>query len=214
MSCQLPHASNLLIDVDALCKLAHWNLLDPLPELTGVPLSACATLPSCRHRAAKALTKPDKVFRCIEAATAALRVSANFGELPQPDPNLLEPFQDVAGIDSGEAVMFARMLEHPAAILLTGDKRAMRAAATLPIQVRGPIAARVLPVECIVKCALEAYGLDELRARVCPWKDVDKAIAIVMGSRCDQAAESVREGLASYLHELSNLCEPSLVHAC
>lgn len=64
---------------------------------------------------------PDTVFRCVEAASAALRVADWSGELPQLDPSLLEPFQDVAGIDSGEAVMFARMLEHPAAILLAAS---------------------------------------------------------------------------------------------
>ena len=140
MSCQLPPTSTLLIDVDAMCKLAHWNLLKPLPEITGVAAAACATLPSCRHRAAKALNKLDKVFKCVEAATEVMRAVDTFGDLPQPDPNLLEPFQDVAGIDSGEAVMFARMLEQPAAILLTGDKRALRAAAALPADVREQIA--------------------------------------------------------------------------
>ena len=214
MSCQLPPASTLLIDVDAMCKLAHWNLLESLPAITGVPPADCATLPSCRHRAAKALTKLDKVFKCVEAATEVLRAVDAFGDLPQPDPSLLEPFQDVAGIDSGEAVMFARMIEQPSAILLTGDKRAMRAAAALPMSVRGPVAARVLPVECVVKCALDMFGLDELRTRVCPWKEVDKAIAIVMGSRCDQPEASVREGLASYLGELAGLCDPPLTRAC
>jgi len=61
---------------------------------------------------------------------------------------------------------------------------------------------------------LDAFGIDELRARVCTWKDVDKAVAIVMGSRCDQAEASVREGLTCYLGELHALCQPSLIRAC
>ena len=44
--------------------------------------------------------------------------------------------------------------------------------------------------------------------------DVDKAVAIVMGSRCGQAEASVREGLASYLGELYALCQPSVIRAC
>ncbi len=32
-----------------------------------------------------------------------------------------------------------------------------------------------------------------------------------MGSRCDAPAESVREGLASYIRELASLYDPSLL---
>ncbi|PZQ77798.1 MAG: hypothetical protein DI563_02640 [Variovorax paradoxus] len=71
-----------------------------------------------------------------------------------------------------------------------------------------------MSVECFVKCVLDLVGIDELRARVCQWKDVDKAIAIVMGSRCDQGEASVREGLQSYLGELASLCVPPLMRDC
>lgn len=135
-------------------------------------------------------------------------------ELPQPDPALLIQFQNIAGIDAGEAVMLARLIEDPNTLFLTGDKRALRAVAAMDDKVRASIAERVVPVECIIKCVLDAFGIDELRARVCTWKDVDKAVAIVMGSRCDQAEASVREGLASYLGELYALCRPSLIRAC
>jgi hypothetical protein len=213
MSCQLPQA-RLLVDVDAMCKLAHWRLLELLDEITGVPPTLCAALPSCQFRANKSLTKPDRVLRSSAAAQTVLQAISTFGSLPQPEPESLSPFQEVAGIDSGEAVMLALMLDNPATILLTGDKRAMRALAALEPKLRERFAARILPIECIVKCILDARGLDELRARVCPWKDVDTAISNVMGSRCDQGEASVREGLASYLNELRQLCEPPLIHDC
>ena len=215
MSCGMPFGTSLLVDVDAMCKLAHWRLLELLPAITGVALPACSTLVSTKFRALKAIDKPDgKVFRCVDAAKAVVSTVEAFAVLPQPDPALLAQFQDIAGIDSGEAVMLARLIEDSSTLFLTGDKRALRAVAAMDDRVRASIAERVVPVECVIKCVLDAFGIDELRARVCTWKDVDKAIAIVMGSRCDQAEASVREGLASYLGELHGLCQPSLIRAC
>lgn len=90
----------------------------------------------------------------------------------------------------------------------------MRTLSKVPPELRDRFAARILPVKCVVKRALGAIGLDELRVRICAWKDVDKAISIVMGSNCDQPEDSVRDGLASYLRELRSLCVPSLTHDC
>ena len=214
MSCSLPPGTSLLVDVDAICKLAHWRLLEHLPTITGVAQPFCSTLVSTKFRALKSLDKPDgKVFRCSDAAMAVVNAVENFGELPQPDPALLNQFQDIVGIDAGEAVMLARLIEDPNTFFLTGDKRALRAVAAMNDQVRATIAERVVPVECIIKCVLDAFGINELRARVCKWKEIDKAVAIVMGSRCDQGESSVREGLDSYLGELHRLCQPSLIHA-
>ncbi|CAN7760712.1 hypothetical protein LJR039_007092 [Pseudorhodoferax sp. LjRoot39] len=211
----MPGGTSLLVDVDAMCKLAHWRLLELLPAITGVEPHACSTLVSTRFRALKSVVKPDgKVFRCGNAAQAVLDALEAFGELPQADAPLLAQFQDVVGIDAGEAVMLARLIEDPQAMFLTGDKRALRAVAAMDQAVRDAIAARVVPVECVITCVLDMYGIEELRARVCPWKDVDKAVAIVMGSRCDSSEASVREGLASYVGELHGMCQPSLIRPC
>ncbi|MGC8732719.1 MAG: hypothetical protein ACP5RC_10745 [Halothiobacillaceae bacterium] len=198
-----------------MCKLAHWRLLELLPAITGIEPPACSTLASTRFRALKYMEKPEgKVFRCVEAAKAVVDAVDAFGDLPQPDHALLTKFQDVAGIDAGEAVLLARLIEDQEALFLTGDKRALRAVAAMDRMVRATIAERVVPVECVIKCVLDAYGIEELRARTCTWKEIDKAVSIVMGSRCDRAESSVREGLASYLGELHGLCQPSLICPC
>lgn len=215
MSCVMPAGTSLLIDVDAMCKLAHWRLLELLPALTGIDPPACSTLVSTRFRAMKSIEQPDgKIFRCTDAAKAVLEAVQAFGELPQPNPALLSQFQDIAGIDAGEAVMLARLIEDPMSLFLTGDKRALRAVAVMHEPVRDAIAERVVPVECVIKCVLDQYGIDELRARVCPWKEVDKAVAMVMGSGCANSDDAVREGLGSYLGELRSLCQPTMIRPC
>lgn len=215
MQCKLPASATLLVDVDAMCKLAHWGLLDVLSEVTGLSHTRCETLPSCRYRALRACEKPDgRLFRSPDAAMAVVKAVATFAEMPQPSADHLAVFQDVAGIDAGEVVLLARLMDDSDTFLLTGDKRALRSLAALSEEIRAPVSQRILSVECVVKCALERLGIEELRMRICPWKDVDKAIAIIMGSRCDLGEAAVREGLQSYLKELNELCTPPIVRRC
>lgn len=199
---------SLLIDVDAFAKLAHWRMLDQLSALTGIPLAACSTISSLRHRAEKA--KPP-LFRAGHAPGLVLEAIAQMGPLPEPDLAVLATLQDVPGIDAGEAVLFAALHYVPDSQLLTGDKRALSALAKLPAWLRAGFAGRILVVEQVLERALDLHGLTWLRDHVCEWRAIDKAAGFVMGSRCDAAEAAVREGLASYISELAKLCDPSLL---
>lgn len=202
----------LVIDVDAMAKLAHWRLLPELPALVGIPWNETSTLPSLRYRAQRAATAPDgKLFRHTAAAQVAVAAIDAMGKLPETDAARLPAFQDVPDIDAGEAVRFAVLAVHPEHYLLTGDKRALRALSRLPVSVWQPLCGRVIVLEEVVLAAMETRGIEWLRERICAERALDKAIAIAMGSRCDAAIEAVREGLRSYLGELHHLCTPSLL---
>lgn len=201
----------LLIDIDAACKLAHWGMLSQLPALTGIELSACQTLTSLKYRALKASSKLDgRVFHSAEAVQEVLRV---VGQMPVLDPGLeiLPGLQDVAGIDAGEAVLLSAAAAAKDARLLTGDKRSLRSLGACPPEIRATVAGRILVVEQVLAGALDKRGLQWLREQVCPQRHVDKAVSIIMGSRCDAAEASVREALASYIAEMVSLCDPSLL---
>lgn len=204
--------ARLFVDVDALCKLAHWNLLSELPNLLGTALSETSTLTSARFRALKSLNKPDgKAFRNVEAAQVALNALSEMAQPLSPDPAASVGFAEVPGIDPGEAVLFATLASVPGARLLTGDKRALRAFSELPPKVRAAVAGRVVIVEQVIELALQHYGLEWLQARVCPWKQIDTSVSMIMGSRCDQPERAVRENLVSAIGEMRSLCDPSLL---
>lgn len=201
----------LLVDVDALAKLAHWRILDELPDFTGVPLSQCTTLTSARFRAERAVKKPDgRVFRATEAATAALRAMDGMMGPLSPDTQHLTTLQSISGIDAGEAVLLSA-LSAGGARLLTGDKRALKALAELDSAQRAPFAGKIVLIEQVLLAALTRHGIEWLRERVCPYKHIDKAIGIAMGSRCDAPQQSVREGLESYINELKQAANPTLI---
>lgn len=202
----------LLVDVDALCKLAHWDLLSELPALLGVPLANTSTLTSARFRAQKSLTKPDgKVFRNIAAAQVALHA---IGQMAQPlslEPAASVGFADIPGIDPGEAVLLATLVSSSDVRLLTGDKRALRALAALGPDARAAMAGKILIIEQVVEAALNMFGIDWLRERVCACQRVDTNISMIMGSRYDLSEQAVRENLAVAISEMRQLCDPSLL---
>lgn len=201
----------LLVDVDALAKLAHWRILDDLPTFTGVPLSECATLTSARFRAERAVKKPDgRVFYSTEAATAALRAIDGMMRPLSPETQHLPTLQGISGIDAGEAVLLSA-LSAGGARLLTGDKRALKALAGLDSPQRAPFAGKIIVIEQVLVVALARHGIGWLRERVCPYKQIDKAIGNAMGSQCDASQDSVREGLESYIKELELAAIPTLI---
>jgi hypothetical protein len=205
---------SLYVDVDAVAKLAHWQLLEHLPSLLGVAWSDCGTLGSVVHRASRATEKADgKLFKSTEAAGRAMASVKLMGKPVEPGGVTMSSLQDIAGLDPGEAVLLSAVADEAGSRLLTGDKRAIRALAELDAGVRGPIAGRILVVEQIVLLAFDRFGLAWLRDRVCPFADIDKAIRVVMGGRCDASEVAVREALEAYIQELVGLCDPSLLSA-
>jgi hypothetical protein len=203
---------SLLIDIDALCKLAHWRLLAGLPKFSGVDWVDCATLQSATFRARKSSAHPDgRLFQSTQAADEVLRVTSLMAAQLDPDIEHLSILQDLSGVDAGEAILFASIAGSNDHRLLTGDKRALRAIAALPDRLRLPYQNKIIIVEQVLKAALADFGVEKLREYVCPWVDIDIAVRNVMGSRCDATELSVREGLDSYIKEMTALCIPSLV---
>ncbi|GAB3490369.1 hypothetical protein GCM10027399_07430 [Curvibacter fontanus] len=202
---------SLFIDVDAICKLAHWQLLDKLPALLGTPIVECVTLSSVRYRAQRCLSKPDgRLFQTADAAQAVLAAVTSMKAPLAATAFDLSVFENASDIDPGEAVLLAAVIATPGARLLTGDKRALRAISKLA-SIRPVLAGRVVMLEHVLLLALDTYGLDWVRKSVCPQAAVDKAIFICMGSRCDAPEISVREGFESYLNEIRCACDPTIL---
>jgi hypothetical protein len=139
----------LYIDIDAFCKLAHWNLLPFLPNLTGYRWDEIATLSSLIFRARRAIEKPDgKLFLTSGAATCAYEHANKMATLPEPDPEAVVVFANTPQIDAGEAVLFALTAADPNGCLFTGDKRALRALSQLNCADR--FVGRILIIEQIL----------------------------------------------------------------
>lgn len=203
----------LYIDVDAVCKLAHWNILPVIPELTGFSWNEITTVSSLKYRAQRATTIPDgRLFRSVDAAIAALAHIAKMGATSEAQADSLALFEDNQQIDSGEAVLLALTMNDSDGYFLTGDKRALRAIPQYP-EIHARVAGRVIMIEQILLQCLEKYGSAWLQDHVCPNKHIDTAVSMIMGSRCDGSKESIRDGIDSYITEIRMLCNPTLLAA-
>jgi len=202
----------LFIDVDAACKLAHWNILPLLPELTGIPWSEMATVSSLKYRAQQAANKPDgKLFQSIEAAKTVVFAVEAMSPAGTPDPEMLALLSAIPQIDPGEAVLLALLARDTANKLLTGDKRAIRALAANAAAKH--FEGRLICIEQILDNALRLNGRDWFLANVCPNRSIDKAVSMILGSRCDAQLEILNAGIQSYVNELIRLRDPSILVA-
>ncbi|TAK90337.1 MAG: hypothetical protein EPO06_08645 [Burkholderiaceae bacterium] len=202
----------LTLDVDAICKLANWRLLDELSNIMHIKPESMMTLGSLIHRAKRSIDKLDtRLFVATDAASNLAEFLRHTSPLPEADPKLLAIFQDVADIDVGEAILFSILIQHPESRFVTGDKRALRALTNVPQGIREALAGRVICLEQVVAKTLAVYGLERLRKHICPHKDIDRSVANAMGSRCDAGQASVEEGLYSYIEEIRKLYDPSVL---
>ncbi len=187
----------LLMDNDALLKAAHWDLLDVVPTMVGGTWADTACLPTFPprvHRAEAKLFAHASVAKALEVRLA-LTV-----QLPDPDVTVLSALQGESGIDAGELLLFGALAATPSAVLLTGDKRALRAVAltgTLPRYQN-----RVMCVEQLLSQALDQLGAQSLQARVRRWAPRDQTALAIFGRQGDKSEADLREGLGSYLHSL------------
>lgn len=198
----------LFIDVDALCKCAHWGILDYLPELLGFNWTDSATLSSLKYRAKRAQQTPDgKLFKTTAAASAACITIAQMQSNLEPDAELLAEIDGIAGIDPGEAILFSAAAKNEDIFILTGDKRALRALAKLTKSEKmEKLHHKFFCIEMLILKLLDQHGLEWVRNKICPFKDIDKAVIVILGSHCDAGESSVRDALAAYIDELNRDC--------
>lgn len=201
----------LYVDVDALCKLAHWNTLPLLPSLTGFAWHEMVTVTSLRFRAQRCREKPDgKIFHSIDAAADVVSHLERMAIAGVPNPQLLGELSAIPQIDEGEAVLLSLALGDPNGVFLTGDKRALRGLAQHDICAR--FAGRILILEQILSQCLAQQGYNWVLENFCPYKHIDKAVASILGSRCDANAQNMEEGIRSYLSEIVRLYDPSMLY--
>lgn len=199
----------LFIDVDAMAKLAHWKILPELPMLLSTTWDNTATLTSLEIRARRAASAPDnKLFHSVDAATLMLAILC---KMKKPNTStVISELVDTTAIDSGEAVLLSQVAGADENLFLTGDKRAISALAKL--QVAEKFTGKIIVVEQIILASLNVFGSGWLLDHICPFRDLDKMIQIVLGSDCNANEASIREGLTSYIKSLADLHTPSLLY--
>ncbi|MEC4814454.1 MAG: hypothetical protein SAK29_14445 [Scytonema sp. PMC 1069.18] len=194
----------ILIDNDALVKLARYGLLDETLVLFGCVPTDVRVLATAKY---SLLPVKNRLHRCKDEESAA-RLEA-FLRTSEPldaglaDPDLLDALNAVQNIDAGEALLLAVGATVGNTLVITGDKRSLKALCTNDsvAQVSNALAGRVVSMEVLFLHLVEhqfAYVQECVRSK----PNVDTALKIVFGVTAPAAFESVQEGLASYIRDL------------
>jgi hypothetical protein len=192
-------ALKVLVDNDALIKLAHWHLLDRLVTTFDASWEEIGVLASIGFRARK---RDAKLFRSNEVADELAMSLAQAGSLDVQDPEIFSRLQEIVGLDAGEVELIAACVAEPGSILITGDKRALEALAQPDLEnIAAHLAGRVICVEQLLVMMADGDSPAAIIDSVVPYRDIDRAIACVIGaSGCTD--QNFRDGRASYISDL------------
>ncbi len=197
-----------LTDNDVILKLACCDLLGEAVAALGVTSAEILVLNSAVHKLispkkpGKGRVRPGEPeyerLRHFFDAVGVIDVA------PPPDEQLA--FNDILGIDTGEAVLFSATGAYADCRLVTSDKRSLvalcSAAGEVCERVRGRLQGRVICFEQTILRIIDGLGFAPVLTKVVPGRHCDTALRAVFGSGLSATEAGVREGLASYIDDL------------
>jgi hypothetical protein len=197
----------ILIDNDALLKLARYGLLHEAVALFGCTPTDVRVLAAAKY----SLLPVRNRLRFCEDEESAARLEA-FLRTSQPldagsaEPDLLDVLNAIQNIDAGEALLLAVGATNRDTLVITGDKRSLAALCSHDsvAHVSNALAGRVVSMEVLFSILVE-HQFAHVQECVRLKPNVDKALSIVFGVTTPANFNSVREGLNSYIRHLRNV---------
>lgn len=114
-----------------------------------------------------------------------------------------EELAAVHEIDPGEAQIFAVGAVSPDIVIITSDKRALKAVARFE-ELSSLLSGRIAPLEVVLLALCDKMGLDMMRRRVVPLLEWDRAIEVCFSPEVSDPQAALR----SYLDDLANKIRP------
>lgn len=196
----------VLADNDIILKLAQCDLLDSLHELLGVSVKNIFIPTTAKYQLLPKIVQK-ALSKCGNEETVA-RIK-RFLDIAQDVPaitdlNLLLKLSEIPNIDSGEQQLFAATAADGSSLLITGDKKALRAVvlnqATIPTVYEG-LLNNVVTFESALLLGLHSYGFPVLKQKLLACPKPDKMLQLVL--RSDMTEVALSECLVSYTKEFS-----------
>lgn len=121
-----------------------------------------------------------------------------------PDDSDMEILKAIDGVDEGEAVLLASCARLPDSVLLTGDKKSLRALSNAPSagQICSLLTGRIFCVETLIALSIKKVGFAKLTPQIIGGRGADKALTAIFASGLRTTEASAMEGLASYEADL------------
>jgi hypothetical protein len=209
-------AEGIYLDVDVVLKMCTFRLPDELVNtatLKGVPPAILGVASfTLRSRVKRSRTICDRASAqtCLEKILSVLQLVEPLTE----EVELAAELEELAlefdlEFDAGESQLFAMLIKRNSPLLLTGDKRAIRAVAQIvPRQVKK----RVACLEQVILEIISRVGHDHFRKNVCTEREADRAVTMRFACSSDAVTmEDVKEGLLSYISNVREYADDVLI---
>jgi len=212
-------AKSCLLDNDVVLKVAAYGLNGPVLEVLTVGGEAPAILGVGRYVIRQKARRKDR-FQHPERIIIFVNDFLNCLQVIEPTEQEIELAADFeasalhigGAFDTGKAQLLAILVKRVSPALVSGDKRAIRAAASLNV----PTASnKFVCLEQIVKCLVMRVPINVLCGNICAEPSVDRALSICFTCARPEAADvdinNVSQALQSYISNLRELSADMLM---
>jgi hypothetical protein len=190
----------LLVDTDAFCIFAAASLLESVAEILGVDIANCQRLPALPHMLDRGNLRRklgDELADQLKPRAASLSVVSD------APSHWLDQLVGISGIDAGEAQLFALAAESEI-LVLTGDRRALRALKDVPRVVEALKSKVVIPTAALFGLC-SAIGEEELRRKMEPALHLDRVLEVCFSKNNLEPLKAVVSYLRADCSELAPL---------
>ncbi len=214
-------ADCVLMDNDVILKMCCYGLVDEVISCLAGVARTINVLGVVRYVLERAITKRKNI---ADKERAGDRLAYLLDKVTLIEPNdeellLAAGFEEVAQslgveLDGGESQLLAVLIRRSAALLLTGDKRAIRAIEPV-VEAAGHrerVERRAACLEQLVMSLVGSHGAGAIHRCVCRESAVDKTLTACFSCASGTCnLQSILEGLVSYIKDLRREAQWALV---
>lgn len=205
-------ADAVLCDNDVILKTCCYDTVDDVLDVIAGQTRTVLVLGAVRFVLSKAIGRARNIADKQRATDCLARFLSRVALIEPNDDELLlaVEFEEAAqscgvDLDGGESQLLAVLINRSAALLITGDKRAVRAVEPV-VKSRGyeeHVARRVACLEQVTMALVGRLGAETLHVRICREANVDISLAICFSCATGlYRQESVARALLSYIGDL------------
>lgn len=205
----------LLVDSDIFILLSAAGMLEKMANLLGLPLSDVRRLDALPHQLQRGRRFLQKYSE--DATKQALSDCKKVPSIEERPADVdLEELKDIEDIEFGDAVLLALTAGHPAYLLASGDKRALRAVGRSPglARLRGQLTGRIICLERALAMLAEELGLAHVARAFTPLAEANATLRIIFTAGEATAQAHFDQAIASHLHDLEKDVGPDFLIRC
>lgn len=205
-------ADSVLMDNDVILKTCCYGVVDEVFGCVSANARTVHVLGVAKYVLGKAISKRKNIS---DKHGATHRLTNLLSKVAFIEPNddelsLAAEFEQAAlllgvELDGGESQLLAVLIKRSAGLLMTGDKRAIRAIEPIlqTTDYRQQVERRVACLEQIMMAVIGRNAVETIHQRVCSEAAVDKSLAACFSCSSQTCnLQSILEGLASYIRDL------------